>query len=75
MRQRKMLFKKDEGNRIPKMATLNQLKLHMDRYYKDRVGYSKEDILNAIDNVDMKTLRAVSKRAAILSSGIYSRLL
>lgn len=75
MRQRKILFKKDEGNRIPKMATLNQLKLHMDRYYKDRVGYSKEDILNAIDNVDIKTLRAVSKRAAILSSGIYSRLL
>lgn len=75
MRQRKLLFKRDEGNRIPKMATLNQLRLHVERYYKDRVGYSKEDILNAIDNIDIKTLRRVSKRAATLSSGIYSRLL
>lgn len=68
-------FKMNEGIRLPKTAILSKLKAKIDGYYKDRVGFTKEEILDAIDERDELTLRLISKRAASLSSGIYSRLL
>lgn len=68
-------FKQNEGVRIPSTAVLNKLKLHINDYYKEKVGFNKGEVLDAIDARDREALRLISKRAAAISSGIYSRLL
>jgi hypothetical protein len=77
MRQRvpSLNYKMSEGIKVPSNAILASLYSRIDKFYKDKVGYSKQEVLDAIENRDIKTLRLISRRASTLSSGIYSRML
>ena len=76
MRERiNLTYKMNEGQKIPKEAILNQLHSKINKYYKTTVGFTKPEVLKAIDTRDIKTLRLISRRASSISSGIYSRLI
>lgn len=65
----------NEGGKLPKEAILANLHSKINTYYKQNVGYTKEEVLDAIDSRNIKLLRDISIRAASISSGIYSRLM
>ena len=65
----------NEGSKMPKEAILANLHSKISNYYKQNVGYTKEEVLDAIEARDIKLLRSISMRAASISSGIYSRLM
>lgn len=76
--QRKNIsFKIDEGKKFPKKAILSSEELNkkINDYYNRRIGYTKEEILDAIEQKNLDILRAASSRASSLTSGVYSRLL
>lgn len=80
LRERKhnLSFKINEGKNFPKNAIISSKYLSRERlndFYYRRIGYTKEDILDALEQCNIKILRAASERAASISSGIYSRLL
>lgn len=79
MRERVPLYKLLEGSKIPKDSILSELKASHNNQWRSKweqsIGYSKEDILDAIDARDAKTLRRISRRACSLSSGVYSRII
>ena len=75
MREQNLRFRMAEGREIPKKAILEHLHSKIDSFYKRQVGITKQEVLDAIDNRDITSLRWISRRAATLSSGIYSRLL
>ena len=65
----------NEGSKLPKEEILANLHSKINTYYKQNVGYTKEEVLDAIDSRNIKLLRDISIRAASISSGIYSRLM
>lgn len=68
-------FKAIEGNKIPKNAIISNYFDQLNKFYKEKVGFTKKEILDALESKNIEILRKISKRASFISSGIYSRIL
>lgn len=57
MREQNLRFRMAEGREIPKKAILEHLHSKIDSFYKRQVGITKQEVLDAIDNRDITSLR------------------